>query len=116
MKCKKCNCELEKGCKACPVCFEPVKNSNYLSLVIVGIIVLLIIVLVSNSGDIGLSAEERTTKYLEEKYNEKFEKITFVESVKNPDTKLSLDGSTFGTIKGKAWGEEIEEFIQRDSY
>ena len=42
------------------------------------IIVLLMIVLVSNSGDSDLSGEERVRRYLEEEYSENFEKITLL--------------------------------------
>ena len=102
MQCKKCGYALENDWKFCPVCSHPVKKNNYL-FQIIGIIALCIVLLPISIMLVNknVSGELRTKYYLENKYNEKFDNITLIQSIKNSDQILSCDGSNFGTIKGK---------------
>lgn len=102
MKCKNCNCDLEEDWKVCPICSKPIKRESKKPLVAsIAVVLLIMILLIFSFGINNITGEQHIQKYLEEKYDEKFDNITFIESVKNPDTNLSCDGSSFGTIKGK---------------
>lgn len=51
---------------------------------------------------------------LEKKYNEKFNDIDLIKSIKNPDKNLSCDGSSFGTIKGKGTTNYYKIYSERN--
>lgn len=109
MKCKNCNYDLEEDWKVCPICSKPVEKESKKPLIASAIVVLLIIgLLFLNFIFNNITGEESIQKHLEEKYGEEFDKVTFIKSVENPDTNLSCDGSSFGTIKGKG---ETEHYL-----
>ena len=99
MKCRNCNYDLEEDWKVCPICSKPVEKENKKPLVASIIVVLLIIALLLFNFMFGnMTGERAVQRYLEDKYGKKFDNVTFIKSVKNPDTNLSCDGSSFGTI------------------
>lgn len=102
MRCKKCgnNKNIWKGC---PTCAEKTNNSMRIPLII-GLVILALILLImriSNIVNPNKIGDKHVKLYLKNTYNEKIDKITLVQSIKNPDTNLGCDGSSFGTIKGK---------------
>ena len=117
MQCRKCGYNLKKGWLACPVCSDPINKKPLFPFVMIGIVILSFIVIpnIFNYFAINNITEERRTKrYLESKYNEKFNEITLVHSTKNPDTDLSCDGASCGTIKGKGETEYYLVYSKKD--
>lgn len=84
---------------------------------IVGIFILSLLILpmiISKFINQSNTGEKLIRKYLENKYNEKFDNITLVQSVENPDTDINCDGSNFGTINGKGNTEYYLVYSARD--
>ena len=101
MKCKKCGNNIEKEWKYCPICSRGVnkeRNIIIFSMVILIIVIGIVILIIKGYLPMNSNYLERV---LEKKYNENFDNIVLISSVKNSDTDLSCDGSSFGTIKGK---------------
>lgn len=103
MKCKKCNYELEREWKFCPICSTKIKKKNYLPILIGGISLVLLVILYLKIGANNMSEEERAKRYLEKTYNKKIDTVTFIDSTKNPDTSLSCDGANLTIKKGKGY-------------
>ena len=102
MKCKKCGYELEKDWKACPVCSEAIKKKNNVILIIgiISAVIILAVIIIFNVY-VNSTGESGVKQYLKKQYDKKFDEITLIQSIENPDTHLDCDGASFGTIKGK---------------
>ncbi len=110
MKCKSCGMDIEKNWNYCPNCSQKI-NKNKKLFIILSIIIFLAVKIYNTGIDIHETIEENAPidesygthikKNLSNKYNENFAEIQYVKEIKNPDTDLNCDGSSFGTIKGK---------------
>ncbi len=101
MVCKKCGCNIEKGWKYCPNCSNDIyKNQKIIIISIVALAVVICAVLFVIKNNMPVN-EKYIKNYLKKKYDEKFESVSFVKSVKNEDVVISCDGSSFTPIKGK---------------
>lgn len=115
MICSKCGYSIEKGWKYCPNCSRNInkkRNIIIFSTITVLLILCIIIPFVKNNMPMN---DKYLEKELEKKYNENFENVTLIKSVKNPDTDLNCDGSSFGTIKGKGTKEYYKLYSKKNN-
>ena len=114
MVCKKCGFDIEKNWKYCPNCSKKIFKKHHI--IMLGALTLfftiyIIISIIKNSMPVDAKYIERE---LENKYNEKFNNILLIKTIENPDTNLSCDGTSFGTIKGEGSTEYYKVHSQKN--
>lgn len=113
MFCKNCGYHIEKDFKFCPNCGKKITKKYKIvilaTMIIAGIILLATIFITNIKGEKKINASYINNQ-LESKYDDKFDNIHLVKSVKNPDRDLGCDGSSFGTIKGKGTTEYYKAY------
>ena len=114
MICKSCGQILEKNWKYCPKCSKKTNNKFKIILIILSLVILLIFLLTVINSNLPLN-EKSLKKHLQEEYNEEFTNITLVSSVSNPDTNLTCDDASFGTIKGKGTTEYYKIYSKKNN-
>lgn len=95
MVCKKCGYEIQKGWKYCPNCRLKIKAIGIIPAVAIIIIILIIVFGGSIIYELIRPVDKNyVKKQLENKYNEEFETVEFVEKIENEDRTIGCDGST----------------------
>lgn len=115
MICKKCGLDIEKDWKYCPNCSNKIyKKQNIIIVSAIMLIAIIYIIIPIIKNNIPVDAKY-IEKQLEKKYSEDFSNILLIKSVENPDTSLSCDGSSFGTIKGEGSTEYYKVYSKKNN-
>ena len=115
MKCKKCGYEIEKDWQTCPMCAEPIKKKNRSAVMIAVVSSFIIMAVIALSiNDYNSTGKRGVKRYLEKRYHQKFDEITLIQSIENPDMDFYCDGANFGTIKGQGETEYYLGYSNKD--